>query len=105
VVFTLVENLLRFIVSRIEVDFGLAEDRALAGRHVVAINRRWRSKTSERVKGFFIARLTAKTFGRTNSRKRNFTQKLATSVVNLDLRVSVFQIVENELVINECSCQ
>ncbi len=100
-VFARVENLLRFVVGRIEIDFRLAEDSALAGRQVVTIDRGRRSETGERVERFFVRGFAAETVGGADARKRDFVHQLACRVVDLYLRVRVLQVVEDEFVVNE----
>src|SRR6185437_9074543 len=90
-------------ISGIKVDFRLPEDGALSGRHVVTIDRGRRRETSERVERLFVTCFTAKTLGRSDPGKRDFIQELARGVVNLDLRVRVLQIVENEFVVDEAA--
>ncbi len=92
--------MLRFKVCGIEVNFWLTEYRALAGLNVVAIDRRRSCEAGERIESFSIVRFAAKTIGRSDAWKLDFTHELSCRVENLDLRVSVFEVVGDEVVIH-----
>ena len=98
-VFARVENLLRFEVRWIEIDFGLAKDGAFASHHVVAIDGCWRSEPGKCVKRFFIFRFASEACRCAQPGKLNLANKLSVGVVNLYLSVRVLQVVCYEHVV------
>jgi len=58
-VFAGVEDLLGFVTGGIEINFGRAEDGALAHLGLVAVNRVWYGEAGKEVEGFFIFALAA----------------------------------------------
>src|SRR5262249_29284572 len=97
-VFAVVEDLFGFVTARVEIDFRLAVDLALAGLHVVTINGRRRGETGEGVKRLAVFTLPAETVGRAHAGQFDFARELPVKIEELDLRARVFQIRRDEMV-------
>ena len=91
-VFAVVEDLLRFVVRRVEIDLRRAEDRAAARPHVVAVDRRRRRVAREAVEGLLVRALAAEAAGGADAGQLDLAHLLAAQVIHLDLRVRVFQV-------------
>ena len=79
-VFALVKDLLGFVIARIEIDFRLSEDRALASLHVVTINGPRRGEAGESVKGLSVFALAVEADHRPDAWQIDLARKLSAQV-------------------------
>src|SRR5215813_13395563 len=100
-VLAVVEDLLGFVIGRIEINLRFAIDLALARLHVVAINGGRRDKAGESVKGFGVFALPAESNGRADAGQLDLTDELSVQVEELDLRARVFQVGSDEMVADQ----
>ena len=100
-VFAFVFDLFDFVIIPVDIDFRLAEKFTFARFHIVTVNC-WRCVVARiAIKSFCFVTLSAKTSRRTDSRKFYFADKFSFEVVNSELRVSVFQIIQDKLVVDK----
>ena len=100
-VFAVVENLFGFVTTGIEVDFGLAEDRALAGCGIVAIDGGGRDETGEGVEGLFVLAFAAETYGGADAGQVDVAQERALQVVDADFGASVLQVSQEKRIVHD----
>ena len=86
----MVEDLFSFETGRIEINFGLAEDFALGGSGIVAINRRGIGKAGEGVEGFFLFALAAEAGGGADAGQVDVADEGSVKVVDADFGAGVF---------------
>ena len=96
-----VEDLFRFVIVRIEINFRLAKDCALASHHVVTVDGCWRGETGEGIEGLSVSSFAAKTTCRAQSRKLNLAYQISFGAIDLHLSVSVFQVTGYEHMVNK----
>ncbi|MBC8115845.1 MAG: S9 family peptidase, partial [Candidatus Saccharimonas sp.] len=93
-----VEDLLDEVVVGIELHLGLSQQRAVTRQQIEAEDRRRRREAGERIKGLRVIPLAAETRGRADAGERNLTHEFAVDGVQLDLRLRILQIRQDELV-------
>ena len=85
----------------IEIDLWLAQQRALAGLDVVAIDRRRGRVAGEPIERLAIFAAPAESAGRADAGQFDFPQQLAGRVEHLDLRLGVLEIQRDEAFAHE----
>src|SRR5262249_46686692 len=81
-VFAVVENLLGFVLLRVEIYLRLLEYRTLARLRIVAINRRRRNEAREGIERFFICSLAAESRCCPNPRQVDSSKEFSTEVMD-----------------------
>ena len=100
-VFAFVKDLFDFEIGRIHFNVGFAENFRFAGFHIVSVNRRRRVETRIGIKSFRVGAFAAETARRTDARKFDIADKFSVAVKNADLRVCVFEIFADELIVDK----